>query len=42
MGMDIYFSSEKSKLISTIDSLKSIEKELIEFEKKTGVSIDEY
>ncbi len=42
MGMDIYFLSEKTKLISTIDSLEPIKKELIEFEKRTGVLIDEY
>jgi len=42
MGLDIYLSSDKSNLLATIDSLNSIEKPLIEFEKKTGVVIDEY
>ena len=42
MGMDIYFSSDKTKLVLTIDSLKSIENELITFEKQTGIVIDEY
>lgn len=29
-------------MVLTIDSLNSIQKELVEFEKKTGIIIDEY
>jgi len=42
MGMDIYLSTDKNNLIGTINSLSSIKKQLVEFEKKTGVIIDEY
>jgi len=42
MGMDIYLSSDKSNLISTIDSITAIEKELNIFKQKTGITIDEY
>jgi len=42
MGLDIYLSSDKSTLISTIDSITVIEKELDIFEQKTGITIDEY
>ena len=42
MGMDIYLSTDKGNLIGTIDSLNSIQKELFEFEKKTGILINEY
>jgi hypothetical protein len=42
MGMDIYLSTDKSNLISTIDSITVIEKELNVFEQKTGITIDEY
>ncbi|MCP4054621.1 MAG: hypothetical protein GY739_16485 [Mesoflavibacter sp.] len=42
MGMDIYLSTDKNNLIGSINSLISIQKQLLEFEKKTGVVIDEY
>ena len=42
MGMDIYCSNEKSVLITTIENLSSIEKPLIQFKNRTGITIDEY
>lgn len=40
--MDIYLSTDKNTIIGTINSLSSIKKQILEFEKKTGVVIDEY
>lgn len=42
MGLDIYFSNDKRRLISSIDSINDIQKELSIFQQKTGITIDEY
>jgi len=42
MSMEFYDLVDKSNFLGKIDSINIIEKELILFESKTGILIDEY